>query len=125
MNEISPDFTVHIGDTKSGSTPCSDEELSNQLDFMNSFSTALVYTPGDNEWTDCYRERAGEFDPLERLAKIRELYFASNQSLGQKPIENITRLEVFGAEQMHAVEVTVDPSTPDVFGFSPIYNPAS
>ena len=34
---------------------------------MNSFASALIYTPGDNEWTDCHRLLAGAYDPLERL----------------------------------------------------------
>jgi hypothetical protein len=40
-------------------------------------------------------------------------------------IENITRLEVFGEFQMHAVQVTVDPARgPDLWSFRPIFNPA-
>ena len=85
INRAQPDFTVHVGDIKSGSTECSDEELANQKAFFNSFATALVYTPGDNEWTDCHRESAGEYDPLERLAKVRELFFPSALTLGQQP----------------------------------------
>src|SRR5690606_35598316 len=45
----------------------------------------LVYTPGDNEWTDCHRSRAGGFDPLERLAALRSLFFARGEALGGKP----------------------------------------
>jgi hypothetical protein len=36
----------------------------------------LIYVPGDNEWTDCRRLAAGGFDPVERLQKLRELFFA-------------------------------------------------
>jgi hypothetical protein len=86
INKRAPAFTVHIGDTKSGSTQCSDEMLNQQLAFMNSFAAALVYTPGDNEWTDCHREKAGRFDPLERLAYIRANYFKDAKSLGAAPI---------------------------------------
>ena len=28
----------------------------------------VVYTPGDNEWTDCHRASAGGYLPTERLA---------------------------------------------------------
>jgi hypothetical protein len=87
INDHAPAFTIHIGDTKSGSTPCDDAMLTQQLTFMNSFATALIYTPGDNEWTDCHREKAGKFDPLERLAFIRKNYFADPaKSLGLAPI---------------------------------------
>jgi len=32
----------------------------------------VIYTPGDNEWTDCHRD---DFEPLERLQRIRATYF--------------------------------------------------
>jgi hypothetical protein len=43
----------------------------------------LVYSPGDNEWTDCHRLLAGAYDPLERLEALRTVFFSSNQSLGK------------------------------------------
>ncbi len=86
INRRAPDFTIHIGDTKSGVEPCSDQELLAQRDFMNSFASALIYTPGDNEWTDCHRLLAGAYDPLERLHFIRRHYFPADESLGGQPI---------------------------------------
>ena len=35
----------------------------------------LVYTPGDNEWTDCHRVNNGAYDPLDRLAAVRKTFF--------------------------------------------------
>jgi hypothetical protein len=88
INKAKPDIVIHIGDTKSGSTPCSDRLLTEQLNFMNSFQSPVLYTPGDNEWTDCHRKAAGEFDPLERLAFLRKNYFAdSGKTLGQTKID--------------------------------------
>ena len=88
VNALKPAFTIHIGDTKSGSTPCSDKMLLDQLGFMNSFDAPLVYTPGDNEWTDCHRRKAGRFDPIERLAFLRKHFFAHGpQSLGKVPMK--------------------------------------
>ena len=86
INRRAPVFTFHLGDTKSGLDPCSDELLLEQRDFMNSFASALVYTPGDNEWTDCHRLLAGAYDPLDRLRFIREHYFPTALSLGGQPI---------------------------------------
>ena len=84
VNALQPAFTIHIGDIKSGSTPCSDKMLRDQFDFMNSFENPLVYTPGDNEWTDCHRKKAGRFDPIERLAFVRRTFFAHGpRSLGK------------------------------------------
>ena len=34
---------------------------------FNNFEAPFIYTPGDNEWTDCHRENNGSFDPIERL----------------------------------------------------------
>jgi Calcineurin-like phosphoesterase len=86
INARKPDFTIHVGDIKAGNGACSDAVFQEQLDFMGSFASALVYTPGDNEWTDCHREGAGRFDPLERLARLRAMFFTAPQSLGKAPI---------------------------------------
>lgn len=76
VNEAAPAFVLHAGDTKSGSTECSDAMLDQQLVYMNSYNAPTLYTLGDNEWTDCHRKKAGEYDPLERLDYIRRTYFA-------------------------------------------------
>jgi hypothetical protein len=87
VNRRGPDIVLHIGDTKSGSTPCSDETLDDQLAFLMSYAAAVIYTPGDNEWTDCHRPAAGGYDPVERLAYIRATYFADPAtSFGEAPI---------------------------------------
>ncbi len=86
VNAARPDFAIHIGDFKSGSTECSDEEFRNQLSHFQEFSGALVYTPGDNEWTDCHRRNNGAYDPLERLQTLRGMFFSEGRSLGAQPI---------------------------------------
>ncbi len=35
----------------------------------------MVYSPGDNEWTDCHREKAGHLNPRDRLKRLREIFF--------------------------------------------------
>lgn len=79
-------FVVHDGDIKSGSSRCSDELLRDILDVFQTSKTPLVYVPGDNEWTDCHRASNGGYDPLERLDKLRELFFAGDSALGQRPL---------------------------------------
>ena len=86
INQETPAFSVHVGDFKSGSTLCSDEEFANQLDHFQRFTGAVVYTPGDNEWTDCHRANNGAYDPLERLTALRQRFFTPGQSLGAKPM---------------------------------------
>jgi len=75
-------FVVHDGDIKNGSSLCSNEMFFNRLTLFNAFDAPLIYVPGDNEWTDCHRANNGSYDPLERLAFLRALFFANDESLG-------------------------------------------
>ena len=83
INAEQPPFSIHVGDLKDGLTECSDELYAQQYAHFNRFDTALIYTPGDNDWTDCQRQHA---DPLERLHALRQRFFAGPQSLGARPI---------------------------------------
>lgn len=86
INRERPAFSVFVGDTKGGSEICTDEKLLRAFTWMTLADHALVYTPGDNEWTDCWQTRAGRFDPLERLALLRARFFPDAQSLGRRPM---------------------------------------
>jgi hypothetical protein len=77
-------FTIHLGDFKSGSTQCTDALFNDRFQGFNNFESPLIYTPGDNEWTDCHRENNGSYDSLERLQAIRRMFFSSGQSLGKR-----------------------------------------
>jgi hypothetical protein len=88
MDDLNADaslaWIMHAGDVKTGASPCSDEYLEHRLAMLQQFKHPLVYTPGDNEWADCHRDTAGGFQPLERLARLRGLFFSeSDHSLGQ------------------------------------------
>jgi hypothetical protein len=84
---------LHLGDIKSGSTKCltSDADpatgdYTQILSAFGGFEDPLVYTPGDNEWTDCHRINNGGFTPTERLATLRSMFFADpGLTLGQHP----------------------------------------
>jgi len=77
------DRAIHLGDIKNGSSRCDDAYLSARLADFRTFDDPLHYTPGDNEWTDCHRASNGGYVPTERLAKLRELFFAKpNHTLG-------------------------------------------
>ena len=90
INQSAPAFSIHIGDIKSGSTACSDQEFANQLAHFQRFHGPVVYTPGDNDWTDCHRLDNGAYDPIERLATLRKQFFPPGRSLGHTamPVEN-------------------------------------
>jgi hypothetical protein len=74
-------FVVHIGDI-TGAT-CSDSLYAQRLSEFSAMPHAFFYTFGDNEWTDCFRNG---FDPLERLAKLREVFTRGNTSLGRRTL---------------------------------------
>ena len=87
INKINPSFTIFIGDTKSGSSPCSDEYNLIVKKYFDQFSEPLIYSIGDNEWTDCHRPNAGSYDPIERLQGVRKTFFGSAMSLGKKRLQ--------------------------------------
>jgi hypothetical protein len=74
---------IHLGDIKDGSSRCDTSYFQARLADFQSFRDPLVYTPGDNEWTDCHRASNGGYTPTERLSVVRRLFFAQpGQTLG-------------------------------------------
>ena len=75
-------FLIHVGDIFWH--PCSDEHYAEALRHFNQLHQPVIYTPGDNEWTDCWESGSGSYAPLERLARIRQIFFAHpDRSLGR------------------------------------------
>ena len=79
-------FVVHVGDFASGDD-CSDELYRRRRAEYDASAHPFIYTPGDNEWIDCRRAREGNRDPVERIARLREIFFPDRQSLGRRKIE--------------------------------------
>jgi hypothetical protein len=91
--------SVHVGDIKNGSSTCDDPYFLFVFDSFNSLKKPFLYTPGDNEWTDCHRLNNGAYDPLERLAAIRKLFFPlPGQSLGATRRQVLTQASIAGFE---------------------------
>ncbi len=86
INRAQPVFSIFVGDTKGGSEICSDERVLRAFAWMTLAANPLIYTPGDNEWTDCWQTRAGRFDQNERLALLRARFFPDAMSLGRRPM---------------------------------------
>ena len=79
-------LVLHAGDIKSGSSQCTDAYFALIRSDFDQFVDPLVYTPGDNEWTDCHRVNNGGYNPLERLAVVRNAFFPTpGRTLGQHP----------------------------------------
>ena len=81
INAEQPAFAIHVGDFK-GYSSCSDAAYAAHLAQLNRVRAPLILTPGDNDWADCGVESAGGFAPLERLARLRSLFFGNERSLG-------------------------------------------
>ena len=85
MNNSELEFTVHDGDLKAGSgtpgsttpTTCSDALYLQGLGYLNSLSGPAMFTPGDNDWTDCDRPANGGYNSRERLDHERQVFFST------------------------------------------------
>lgn len=87
LNRTGLAFAVHVGDLGSPNHgSCTDAAFARRLSQFQESSNPLIYTPGDNEWTDCHRKNAGRYDPLERLARLRAVFFHGDESLGKKTL---------------------------------------
>lgn len=87
INQEELAFVVHVGDIKSGRSPCSDELYEQRKRMFQASRHPFILVPGDNDWTDCYRKPAGAYDPLERLDRLRQVFYADDMSLGQNQVK--------------------------------------
>jgi hypothetical protein len=87
MNAHALKFSVHDGDLKAGSnSPCDDNLYFRALSWFNALQAPAMFTPGDNDWTDCDRPSNGGFNSLERLDRERALFFSTPYSFGQRKL---------------------------------------
>lgn len=96
INRHRPAFTVHCGDTKKGSEPPTEAFYKKVHTWFDSLEGAVIYTPGDNEWTDVHRKNnnnpdGSANDPLVWLGKVRKEYFSEERSMGRAPIPLVTQ----------------------------------
>jgi hypothetical protein len=84
MNRSNVAFVVHDGDLKTSANVCDDAVLQSRLEMFQQSQRPFIFLPGDNEWTDCHRTGS---DPLERLSKLRQVFFATDNSLGQTTLK--------------------------------------
>lgn len=85
------DLVLHVGDIHSGSQFCTEAYDRTIYDLWTAFKNPLVYTPGDNEWSDCHKTKEGghvhdgnndpvdyaDGDPVANLALVRSIFFAN------------------------------------------------
>ncbi len=90
-------LVVHVGDFQfdprgynrrpaGSSMPCVEENYQAIYDSFQTVRHPFILTPGDNDWSDCWRLEARKADPLDLLARIRTRFFPEGKSLGQRTI---------------------------------------
>ena len=78
-------FVVHVGDLSSPTYACTDDVVARRFAQFNASAHPFIYTPGDNDWTDCHDAQGVKGgNPLERLAHVRKVFFEGEQSLGRR-----------------------------------------
>ena len=91
-------LVMHVGDIHSGSSACTSADILPPIATSNpgwnqnvyyqfqQFNKPFVYTPGDNEWTDCHKSKEkSSGDPRKELSAVRSLFFAqAGHTLGMQ-----------------------------------------
>ena len=121
------DLVVHVGDIHSGKQYCTEGYDRAVAALWTRFKDPLVYTPGDNEWTDCHKlaEGGGSWNAaLQRIDYVRDGAGQRVDFAGGDPIDNLDLVrDVFFAEpgltlggrrkQVLSQAQYFDPSHPD------------
>jgi hypothetical protein len=95
------EFLVHVGDIKAGgNSRCTDALYLKRKAQFDTSAHPLVFTPGDNDWTDCRRKSNGGDNPIERLNRMREIFFADGFSLGAKRMKTDVQSKAFAENRM-------------------------
>jgi hypothetical protein len=91
------DLVAHVGDIKAGKNSlCSNDYFREVRNLFEGFKDPLVYTPGDNEWTDCHvaGKNNGLYTPTERLQAVRDLFFPiAGQTLGGRKKQVLSQFD--------------------------------
>ena len=110
---------VHVGDIHSGSQYCTQAYDQQIAHLWAGFADPMVYTPGDNEWTDCHKKKegggaynptTGQIDyvtdngnpvdyaggnPVDNLALVRSIFFPTpGGTLGSGRLRVLSQAQV-------------------------------
>ena len=69
---------------------CSDKLYEERRDLIDQARRPMIVAPAGSDWTEC-KNSAGKRNPIERLNRMRELFFGEPRSLGQEKLP-VTRL---------------------------------
>jgi hypothetical protein len=103
-------LVMHVGDIHSGKQYCTQSYDQSVFDLWTRFKDPLVYTPGDNEWTDCHKSGEGgnltdsqgnpvdyaNGNPVANLALIRSIFFPSpGLTLGGRKKQVVSQADAY------------------------------
>lgn len=88
-NQDKPAFIVATG-IKAPTEACSDKLYGQRRDILDGSPRPLVVLPAGSDWSGC-RNSAGRSNAIERLNRLREVFYPDNQSLGVRRMP-LTRL---------------------------------
>lgn len=86
MHERKIAFVVHVGSIKGDTESCGDPLLGARFRLLDQAPLPVIYLPGEAEWAECHRPVNGSFDAVERLNRLREMFFPTDTSLGQQTL---------------------------------------
>jgi len=84
-------FVVVTG-IKATAEPCSDKLYQQRRELFDGARRAMVVLPAGSDWTEC-RNSAGRTNAIERLNRVRELFYGEPSSLGAHKLA-LTRLSM-------------------------------
>ncbi|RFU45708.1 hypothetical protein [Paraburkholderia sp. DHOC27] len=87
-------FIVYDGNLRGPKEACRDSLYEQRQAILEAARPALIFIPGQYDWTDCGSPEAGGFDPVERLDQLRQTVFADSASMGQNPLALTRESEV-------------------------------
>jgi hypothetical protein len=94
INKQSQEFNVFLGDLKASRVPCEDTIYQKAFNYFNQLNKPLIYTPGDNEWTDCNTHNFN-YNPLERLEYLRKTYFNSTIEISHQVVKSQSEINPY------------------------------
>ncbi|RJG11529.1 hypothetical protein [Massilia cavernae] len=84
-SEPSPDFVVVVG-IKAAGEPCSDKLYMARRKLIEAAKRPMIVMPAASDWSGC-KNSNGRTAAIERLNRVRELYYPEPESLGRRKLD--------------------------------------
>jgi hypothetical protein len=109
------DLVAHVGDIHSGSQRCTFAYDQSIAQLWTAYKDPLIYTPGDNEWSDCQKTKElgglppsasyANADPVANLALVRQLFFPDpGSTLGGRNKQVVSQAQIGSGTDANYVE---------------------